>query len=329
MLPVERVGRYLFDTIFPLQTALGIAGGGCKAFYGLGVGLELRKWGVQILEYSGVSAGAAMVLCIIGGTEESSVEYFEEITKRNDSNFKISNLFFGEKVFPHESMYRRTIRHAMDWDRIRNSKAKVYIVTVKAIPKRAESIQAKLEIAKLIAETAQAFKRDEKDRQAKIPCNRTQEVLKKWNMTEVVFTEKDFRSPAILEQIVMNSSSVPPVVSLQDTNNVYYLDGGLTNNLALEYFSSDLPKIGVYYEERTLVGKDSELVRGSYLIRPSQPLPITAFDYTNPEGVRGAFELGKQDAIAQKESILAYIRSKQMARILPQPIAHFFKKSNL
>ncbi len=311
MLSVERLTHAFLEFFSPLEAALGIAGGGCKAFYGLGVGSELRKWGIQFREYSGVSAGAAMVLCLISETEDTAVEYFEEITKRNDRNFKLSNLFFGERVFPHETMYRRTIRYAMNWEKIKASRAKIYIQAVKAIPRQEESIKAKFQLAKLVAETTQAFTRDERDKIAGIPCNRTREVLKKWNMTEVLFTEKDFKSPEVLEQIILNSSSVPPVVAFQSVNNEYYLDGGFTNNLVLETFSPRISKIGVYYEETTLAGKDRKLLEETYLIKPSEELPITSFDYTNPKGVRDTYELGKKDARSRKSEILEFIRNRQ------------------
>lgn len=311
MLPVERIASAAIGLFQPLEACLGIAGGGCKAFYALGVSHQLVRWGVKIPELSGVSAGSAMIFCLLSETEESTVEYFEEITRRNDSNFKISNLFFGEKVFPHESMYRRTVRFAMNWEKIKASKSKIYIHSVKATPQVDENIKGKFVLAKLIAETAQAFTKDEKDRAAGIPCNRVQEILKKWNMTEILYTEKDLVSPAFLEQIIMNSSCIPPVVSIQNVDNEYYLDGGLTNNLLLELFPKKLPKIGIYYEGTTLVGKSPAVLNDCFLIKPSEPLSITSFDYTNPAGVRAAYELGKKDANHLKEDIISYIRKKQ------------------
>ncbi|WCL49214.1 patatin-like phospholipase family protein [Leptospira sp. GIMC2001] len=311
MFPLERIVHNFIEIFSPPEVALAIAGGGCKALYGLGVGYEMKQWGLALKEVSGVSAGSAMALCLIGGSEEETVEYFEEITRRNDSNFKLSNLFFGERVFPHESMYRRTIRFAANWDAIKNSSSKVFILTVRAKPKVEEKFKARVELGKLIAETAQAYTKDERDRLAGIVCNRTQEVLKKWNMTEIVYTEKDFHSPEVLEQIIMNSSSIPPVVSMQSKENEYYIDGGLTNNLALEFFSDHLPKIGIYYEDSTLIGKNPDILNNTYLIKPSEPLPITSFDYTNPKGVRAAYELGKKDARNQKEKIMEHIRFKR------------------
>jgi hypothetical protein len=42
-------------------------------------------------------------------------------------------------------------------------------------------------------------------------------------------------------------------------------------------------------------------------MKPSRPLPITSFDYTNPKGVRETYELGKSEALDKKEEILDYL----------------------
>lgn len=294
--------------IFPSYDAsLAIAGGGCKAFYALGVGKTLREWGVRFTELSGVSAGAAMALCILSQTEEESVEYFEEITKRNSRNFHFSNLLRGESTFPHEDMYRRTIRFGMRFDRVLESGAKIWIHSVKAHPKE-DSLKNKFRLARLISETGRAFLLDDRDRSEGIPANRTAEMIKKWNMEDVDFTEKDFVNPEIIEQFIMNSSSIPPIVDFQSVGNEYYLDGGLTNNMMIESFSPNAKIIGIHYEPNTIVGKDPELLARSFLITPSRPLPITSFDYTNPKGVRETYELGKADALAKKTEIINYLR---------------------
>ena len=62
------------------EIALAIAGGGCKALYGLGVGYKLRSWGLKIKEISGVSAGSAIGLMILSGREEAGIEYFSTTT---------------------------------------------------------------------------------------------------------------------------------------------------------------------------------------------------------------------------------------------------------
>lgn len=244
---------------------------------------------------------------------------FENIVRKNPANFYLSRLFKGERVFPHEEMYRKTIRFGIDFQKIVKSGIKVFIHTLKAIPKE-DSLRNKFRLARLIAETAKAFLEDERDKKRGLNTGRMQRILRKWNMREVLFTEKDFDDEKTVEQIILNSSSVPPVVSVQSHGNEYYFDGGLTNNLLLEAFPPDKKTIGVYYEPTTIVGKDPKLLERCYLQTPSEPLPITSFDYTDPNGVRKAYELGKRDARLNKDKIFEYLK-KDWAK------AAFFLKS--
>ncbi|MBM9498727.1 patatin-like phospholipase family protein [Leptospira sp. 201903071] len=304
------------------EISFAIAGGGCKAFYGLGFGHEMKSWGIKFREVSGVSAGAAMALCLICDGEEECVAFFENIVRKNPQNFYLSRLFKGERAFPHEEMYRKTIRFGMDFEKIKKSGTKVFIHTLRAIPKN-DSLKNKFRLARLIAETAKAFLEDERDRSRGLNTERMQRVLRNWNMKEILFTEKDFDDPQTVEQIILNSSSVPPVVSVQSHGKEYYFDGGLTNNLLLEAFPPDSKTIGIYYEPTTIVGKDPKLLERCFLQTPSEPLPITSFDYTDPVGVRGAYELGKQDARLQKERIFEYLK-----RDWAKAVSSFKSKTN-
>ncbi len=290
-----------------------IAGGGCKAFYGLGFGHELKSWGLKLRQVSGVSAGAAMVLCLVSDTEEESVAFFERIVRKNPRNFYFTNLFRGEKAFPHEEMYRRTIRFGMDFSKIIHSGTKVFVHTIRAFPKD-DANKNTFRLARLIAETGKAFLEDERDRHKGLNTERTFRVLRNWNMKEVLFTEADFRNPGIAEQIIMNSSSIPPIVSFQNHGKEYYLDGGLTNNLLLEAFPPNAKVIGIHYEPTTIVGKDPHLLDRCFLMKPSRTLPITSFDYTNAKGVRETYELGKSDALKNKDRILEYLKKNWVKR---------------
>ncbi|EIE02595.1 patatin-like phospholipase family protein [Leptospira licerasiae] len=305
--PGSKFGEVLQGIWLEDEICFAIAGGGCKAFYGLGFGHELKTWGLKLRQVSGVSAGAAMVLSLLCETEEESVSFFERIVRKNPRNFYFTRLFSGEKAFPHEDMYRRTIRFGMDFDKIIRSGAKVFIHTIKAFPKD-DSNKNTFRLARLIAETGKAFLEDERDRNKGLYTERTFRVLRNWNMKEVLFTEADFRDPSVIEQIILNSSSIPPIVSFQNHGKEYYLDGGLTNNLLLEAFPPNAKIIGIHYESTTIVGKDPYLLDRCFLVTPSKSLPITSFDYTNAKGVREAYEMGKSDALKKKDQILEYLK---------------------
>ncbi|MCK6380183.1 MAG: patatin-like phospholipase family protein [Leptospiraceae bacterium] len=291
------------------RLALAFAGGGCKALYALGVGYTLRQWGLKFHEMSGVSAGAAFILTILSEEEEEALEYFEELVKRNPKNMYFLNLLKGKRPFPHENMYRRAIRNSLNLDKIKKSGTKIFILSIRAFP-RMEKYQNYYRKARLIPQTARAIILDEKDKERGIPCNRVERIVHRWNLTEVIFTEKDFIYPEMVEQIIMNSSSVPPVVSFQRISNEYYIDGGVTNNLLLEKFSPGIKKIAVHYDDVTIVDKDKKLLSETFLIQPKGgKLPITTFDYTNAKKARATYELGKEDAEKLKTKIYDYLYS--------------------
>ena len=301
--------RNKIDKVFKNnEIALAIAGGGCKALYGLGVGFQLRSWGLKIREISGVSAGSAIGLMILSGREEVGIEYFEQLLKRNKRNFWPHRLLLGKRPFPHENMYRRTLRYAIDFEKISKSRVKIFILAVKAFPRKG-NLHNYWKKLLLIPKTMRAVLLDDKDKKKGLPCNRVNKIVKEWNLKEVIFTNKDFQYPAITEQIIMNSSSIPPVISFQRINEEYYLDGGLMNNLLLECFSDNRKKIGIYYEDTTLYGKSDEILKDPYLIKPKDRLPIHTFDYTNAIGAREAYELGKKDAEEQKEKIFSFLNA--------------------
>jgi predicted patatin/cPLA2 family phospholipase len=288
------------------EISLAIAGGGCKAFYALGIGYKMRTWGIKFKAMSGVSAGAAMILGILSETEEASFEYIESLVRRNESNFEFTRLLKGERPFPHENIYRRTIRYGLDMEKIRRSGVKIFIQAVAAFPKQRDRFGDIVNKAKIISQTAQAFLLDESDKQKGKECNRVQKIIEKWNLKEFVFTNKDLQDESVMEQIILNSSSIPPVVSFQNKDDMYFLDGGLINNLLLEVFPLKDKKIGIYYDATSIMGKNPIVLQNTLLLKPSRELNITTFDYTNPEGLKDTYELGKKDAKDAKTQILEF-----------------------
>ncbi|MCB1143070.1 MAG: patatin-like phospholipase family protein [Leptospiraceae bacterium] len=291
------------------EVSLAIAGGGCKAFYALGFGYKLRKWGIKFKAMSGVSAGAAMVMGIISENEEAGLEYAASLTKRNQKNFDLKRLLKGERPFPHENIYRRSIRYSLDIEKIRTTDIKIYIQAVLAFPKE-DKLTDLFRKTRLIPQTAHAFLLDEADKLKGKEVYRVNKIIEKWNLKEKIYTNEDLKDPNLIEQIVLNSSSIPPVLSFQAKDNAYYLDGGLLNNLVLEKFPERDKKIGIYYDDTTIIGKNLEGLKNTMLIKPSKELKITTFDYTNPEGLIETYELGKKDAESMKEKIMDFTQVK-------------------
>ncbi|WP_243393349.1 patatin-like phospholipase family protein [Leptospira perolatii] len=293
------------------EIALAIAGGGIKAFFGLGFASALRSWGIQVREVSGVSAGAAMALSTLSETEEDSSKYFQALTSRNPKNFYWNRLLRILAPFPHESIARRTVNFSVNLSKVILSGAKVKIHTVE-IPKETvpKTSRGKISRNRLIAKVTNVirayFKDEELRKLGKTPVH-VLEKMKLWGWRNKTFTEEDFKNHETTTQIVMNSCAAFPVIPLQSFDGNFYLDGGLTNNLLLEEFSSDLPKIGIYYEKTTLAGKTADILDDVLLIGPESPFIRQAFDYTSPSLVRDAFEMGKQNAEVNKSRIMHHL----------------------
>ncbi|TGL65750.1 patatin-like phospholipase family protein [Leptospira sarikeiensis] len=293
------------------EIALAIAGGGIKAFYGLGFAFALRTWGIKIKEVSGVSAGAAMAISTLSETEEDSSNYFQELTKRNPKNFYWNRLLRILPPFPHHGMAKRTVEYCLRFSKLISKSAKIRIHTVEIPNESLDKNKSGKPIQRLLltkaASIIRAYFKDETLRRKGEEPFEVLKRMKDWGWREKVFTEKDFTDPETVTQIVMNSCSAFPVLPLQSFNGNYYLDGGLTNNLLLEEFSSDLPKIGVFYEPTTLIGKSNSILGDTLLVSPKGPFIEQGFDYTSPSLVKYAFETGRKDAEEQKERILTHL----------------------
>ena len=98
---LTRVQKFLRG---PPRVGLAISGGGCKAFFGLGVGQVLLEAGIPITAISGTSAGSAMAFTLISDCTEDVVDFYQPVLDwlgeyRNNPNprteFSIKLIYFN------------------------------------------------------------------------------------------------------------------------------------------------------------------------------------------------------------------------------------------
>jgi predicted patatin/cPLA2 family phospholipase len=79
-------------------------------------------------------------------------------------------------------------------------------------------------------------------------------------------------------------------------NNAIALDGGLVDNVPVDFLYPGEPeKPTLVLLTRTYPKKQIPRKAHRTYIQPSRKIPVKRWDYTNPEGVRKTFELGKTD----------------------------------
>jgi predicted patatin/cPLA2 family phospholipase len=77
-------------------------------------------------------------------------------------------------------------------------------------------------------------------------------------------------------------------------NGLTVLDGGLVDNVPVHAVAGGRGKTLVlltrHYPPGT-IPRDSDRI----YVQPSEPIPVSKWDYKNPEGIQATFDLGKND----------------------------------
>ncbi|MCB1145781.1 MAG: patatin-like phospholipase family protein [Leptospiraceae bacterium] len=279
------------------RIGLCLSGGGCKAFYALGIGKVLNEEGIHFNAISATSAGTAMALSIVENNEQKVMEYFCDLTSRSKSNFHLDKLIRGERPFPHERMYRQTIQENIDLQSLQKKKTRFYFNSLK-FPKHLFPSEEPGKRTRVILKMINAYRKEDGLYEKKIIKPLLTSLAVAEGLQEVIFTNKDFIDPQRVEDIVLTTSSAPPFVSLQQLDQEYYLDGGVFDNVPVRV----LPKldliIAVHYqiESRQIVEKlGRDRGRNIFWICPTSKLPINMWDYANPAGVRATYQRGIKD----------------------------------
>ncbi len=192
---------------------------------------------------------------------------------------------------------------------IRKSKIRLAVNTLRVPESKAST---KLSRARVIVEVMAAYRKEMKllaSGRYHAAMARTAANL---GLEEVVFHNEDFTSHDRAGDIILASSSVPPMVRFQTMNGAYFVDGGITRNLALDLLEPVDVAIGIYYDfwarlqyERISVADPAGEIemqdqggrvraRRVLFLSPDRRLPIDTWDYANPRGVAIAYEAGRR-----------------------------------
>lgn len=260
--------------------------------------------GLRVTALAGTSAGSAMAASLLQGNHKDVVEYFRSVTLRNPANFHARKLLIGSRPFPHEKMFRRAIATYIDWKNFVQSKIKI-VVNALQVPEEIYSSAWKR--ARLVMRIMSAYRREMKtvDTGRYRPYLIEESAASK--LQEVTFRNADFSSVGRVEDIILASSSVPPMVRFQKFDGRYFLDGGIFRNLAIDLLEDVDVAVGIHYDiwsrlqyerghgfkrsEIDVTAKEGKRPRRVFLC-PDKRLPIQTWDYANPRGVTLAYEEG-------------------------------------
>jgi predicted acylesterase/phospholipase RssA len=286
---------------------LGItfAGGGTSSFYQLGL---MNCWAEKLMPRVGafatVSAGACVAAIALSGRQEEVADLWRARSRGITRNFDWRLLLRGRRPNPHESIYRALLMHAFaegGFDRLRALNFPFFVLTTsfpRAMP------------AALAAAWALALHGAERVAGGESVHSN---FSRKPGFAALVFDARECASPAELADLIIASSATPPFTSVGSFAGWRLLDGGLIDN-APAFLMDRVPEV-----RRNLVlltrhrrpdarrnGSHSQSGDGELMslgnglnrlyVSPSEPLPLSTWDYTRPEAIFDIVALGERDA---------------------------------
>ncbi len=279
-----------------------LSGGGCKAFWANGALQVLGEVLPRIDNWAGVSAGAAFALTHVARRFDVAFESFLESVAANQRNFYPERALRRQRPFPHNSIYRDTLGVVLrdgGFSTIRES-SPVYILL--------SYVDAGHPFVPTSWKALQAFA-DRRRRGVLHGPSR----LPRGIGTEVVCSREAQNGDQLVDWTMM-SSTIPPITPIQRRDGRHYLDGGLIDNIPIRALPEPArapgAKILCLVSHRIRVPeRPVRLPSGAEVLYLSarEQLPVRVWDYTSPERVLAALELGRRDATAMRDRVLGFL----------------------
>lgn len=264
--------------------AVVFAGGGARCAWQVGFWKEVAPFlKTEPRAVGAVSAGAAMACFIFSGIGEEALEYFQEITRRNPKNVYPENIFKSLPLFPHHEMYRSALLKFFDHRAIHALHAGPDIRILITRP----PVWAGPRLAVCLG-----FLCYQIEKTLVAPLH--PKLAGKIGFRPEIVSVRSCTTPERLAGLILASSCTPPFTPVLRWSNSVVLDGGLMDNVpyrAIEAIGGKtLFLLTRRYQDKTLPS-----ISGHTYVQPSRPIAISKWDYTNPDGLREAYELGRKD----------------------------------
>ncbi|MFC1853463.1 patatin-like phospholipase family protein [candidate division CSSED10-310 bacterium] len=260
------------------------AGGGNRCLWQAGFWSELAPaLSEKPQEIAAVSAGATVACMLFANKFEHGLEHFMDATHRNEKNIYVSNIVGSQRVFPHFEMYKRAI---------------LTVIDQAALELLHQGPDIRIQIARPPDWLGPLF-----GTLVGFGCY----TLEKWLVSPVhpglassidfkadVISIRDCSTPEQLCDLLLCSSCTPPLTPIMSWDSSPALDGGLVDNVPVNALPGTAGKTLVLltrqYSSHSIPREPNRIY-----VHPSRSIPVNKWDYTCPEGLQAAYQLGKSD----------------------------------
>ena len=266
----------------PSFESVVLAGGGNRCFWHAGFWREVQgPLALAPRQIAAVSAAGAIACAIAAGIGEQAVRLFQASTRANPRNYYPRNIFGKDPVFPHERMYRAAVLNLFD-------------------PQALARVHAGPDIRVLLGHmppwlgprtgflaASAAYNFDKRVRRVVHPT-----TARAIGYRPEVVSVRECATPETLANLILASSCSPPMTSSLTWKGRYVLDGGVVDNVPVCALD-DAPGATLVMLTRRYAALPD--IPGRTYVQPSAKIPVDAWDYTSPEGIQSAYDLGRRD----------------------------------
>lgn len=225
-----------------------------------------------------------MACVLVAGRVAEGLVCFKVATAANRSNVRLGNLFNGEPLCPHGVIYRDALLAIIDAAALARIHAGPDIrVPVTRPPRWADPWSA----------LAVAAVADALEHPMRAGVNRS--LARRLGFRGEYFSVHDCTTPEDLANLVLASSCTPPITPLYHVGGRPALDGGITDSVPVDALTEPSGTTLVLLTRRY---RQLPEISGRVYVQPSAPIPVASWDYTDPDGVQAAFDLGRRDGAA-------------------------------
>ncbi len=234
---------------------------------------------------AGVSAGAAMAGMIMGGTADIGLAMIKEATAANKKNFYMSNFLKKEPVFPHYRIYRETVLKTATMEALNRFKSGPEVRILITTPPFYLGARSGTAVGLL------AYVLEKHTMHPVHP-----KLASALGYKPVVARLNDCDTAEEVADLVMCSSCTPPFLPIMKHRGKISLDGGIIDNVPVSAIGDDEKK-GKMLVLMSRIHREDRIpqIPGRLYVQPSVTPPVSKWDYTNPAGLQGAYDLGRKD----------------------------------
>jgi len=242
---------------------------------------------------AGVSAGAATACMLYASDSRWTMDYYREALRHNRRNACWGNLFrrandpaqpHAARVFPHAAIYRKALTDILGgarFDRLKAGAPEIRIMYAR-LP-RGLGPHAALAVGIV------AYNLEKYWRRSLHPT-----FGQRIGFAPEVARLQDCDDIDDLVSLITASSCTPPFTPIEHRGGRPTLDGGMVDNVPVDALEAG-PTTLVLLTRRYPGRAETFSHQGRLYVQPSSKVPVSAWDYTNPQAMQLTYDQGRRD----------------------------------